>query len=254
MATAEEKLLNLARKGGNDASLVLFDDIRELEERVDKLEQGDPKEEQIAERLAKRLTKLEKGDKGDEPSDERLASLIAPLIPEPIVGPQGIEGKASTVAGPKGDRGPAGESIVGPRGATGPAGKNGSSDTPEQVRNKLEGLKKGNKLSMYAIEGLLDEIEKMRKLYEDVPKSKGGGGFSKIHMDRHFVDDETPSGTINGSNVTFTISKAPTTGSLKVYRGGARQKVGDDYTISGRTITFDVAPVVGETLLVDFRF
>lgn len=68
-----------------------------------------------------------------------------------------------------------------------------------------------------------------------------------------FVDGETPSGLVNDSNTVFTIASTPVTGSVKVFKNGMRQKVTSDYTISGTTITFVVAPETGDTLLVDYR-
>ncbi len=69
------------------------------------------------------------------------------------------------------------------------------------------------------------------------------------------MDDETPVGTVNGVNTIFTCRRLPHPGSLKVYRGGARQRVTEDYTISehGKKITFLTAPQVGEIILLDYR-
>lgn len=68
------------------------------------------------------------------------------------------------------------------------------------------------------------------------------------------VWSETPSGTIDGSNVTFTLAHTPTAGSVALYLNGARQKVTDDYTISGTTITFISAPLTGSNLLADYVY
>ena len=70
--------------------------------------------------------------------------------------------------------------------------------------------------------------------------ASGGGGGSPTR--------ETPSGTINGSNVTFTLTATPTL--LLFYRNGMLQLPGsgNDYTISGSTITMAVAPLTGTVL------
>ncbi len=70
----------------------------------------------------------------------------------------------------------------------------------------------------------------------------------------NFVFDETPSGTINGSNADFTIANTPTSGTVRVYLNGLRVLAGsgDGYTISGTTITMTTAPVSGDTLRVDY--
>lgn len=64
---------------------------------------------------------------------------------------------------------------------------------------------------------------------------------------------ETPSGTVNSSNTTFTLTTAPATGTLKLYQNGVRLKITDDYTLSGSTITFVTAPTTGDTLLADYN-
>jgi hypothetical protein len=70
----------------------------------------------------------------------------------------------------------------------------------------------------------------------------------------NFVTEETPSGTINGSNTTFTLANTPTSGTVKLYLNGVRQKsgAGNDYTISTNTITMTTAPVSGDVLIVDY--
>lgn len=69
----------------------------------------------------------------------------------------------------------------------------------------------------------------------------GGGGGSAL-----FVDEvqEVPSGTINGSNVTFTLSATPVAGTVKLFKNGLLllAGAGNDYTISGATITMATAP------------
>jgi hypothetical protein len=71
----------------------------------------------------------------------------------------------------------------------------------------------------------------------------------------NFVDNEVPSGTINGSNTAFTLANTPIAGSVKLYLNGVRQEAGagNDYTISGATITMLDAPLAGDKLLADYR-
>ncbi len=71
-----------------------------------------------------------------------------------------------------------------------------------------------------------------------------------------FVDSETPLGTVDGANATFTLGAAPNpAGSLKLFRNGLLQKQGLDYTLTGNTITFLGAaiPQPGDVLLADYR-
>jgi len=81
-----------------------------------------------------------------------------------------------------------------------------------------------------------------------VQDTAGAFGASNI------VNEETPSGSINGSNVTFTIAYTPTSGSLKLFLNGIRLKSGsgNDYTISTATITMTSAPITNDVLIADY--
>ena len=66
---------------------------------------------------------------------------------------------------------------------------------------------------------------------------------------------EVPSGTINGVNTSFTLAVAPNpAGTEQLFLNGILQNVGagNDYTISGNTITFITAPPTGSTLLCTY--
>jgi len=69
------------------------------------------------------------------------------------------------------------------------------------------------------------------------------------------IRNETPTGTINGTNVTFTLANTPYTNNLRLYKNGVRLKpgAGNDYTISGNTITMATAPATGTALLADYE-
>lgn len=74
----------------------------------------------------------------------------------------------------------------------------------------------------------------------------------------NFVSNEVPSGTINGSNDTFTLATTPDSGSLELYKNGIRQSpgAGNDYTLSTDTITFlsGNIPETGDALLADYIY
>ncbi len=80
------------------------------------------------------------------------------------------------------------------------------------------------------------------------------GGSGSIN----FADREVPSGSINGSNVTFTLANTPTTGSEMVFLNGVLQTFTTDYSISGATITFTTAPIAGSdytaVLVCSYRY
>lgn len=56
----------------------------------------------------------------------------------------------------------------------------------------------------------------------------------------NYVVRETPSGTVNGTNPTFTLANTPVAGTEQIYVNGILMDSGsgNDYTISGATITF----------------
>lgn len=73
-----------------------------------------------------------------------------------------------------------------------------------------------------------------------------------------FATRETPSGTQNGTNPTFTLANTPTAGSEMLFLNGVLMNVGagNDYTISGATITMltGVIPVSTDILLCSYRY
>lgn len=65
---------------------------------------------------------------------------------------------------------------------------------------------------------------------------------------------ETPTGTVNGSNVSFTLSATPASNSLALYVNGQFQASGGvDYTLSGAGITFVSAPLTGSILTAIYQ-
>jgi hypothetical protein len=71
-----------------------------------------------------------------------------------------------------------------------------------------------------------------------------------------FIVREIPTGTVNGSNATFTLASTPVVGSESVYVNGILQNVGtgNDYTISGATVTFltGAIPQTGDIVRVSY--
>jgi hypothetical protein len=67
------------------------------------------------------------------------------------------------------------------------------------------------------------------------------------------IIQETPSGSINGSNVTFTLANAPfVTDTATIYLDGIAQIKTTDYSISSSTITMVTAPATGQSLSVSY--
>lgn len=78
----------------------------------------------------------------------------------------------------------------------------------------------------------------------------------------NFADNETPSGSINGDpdtgsgNTTFTLANAPSPAAslILVLNGQVLTAGGEDYTLSGSTITMTVAPLTGGVLRAWYRY
>lgn len=70
----------------------------------------------------------------------------------------------------------------------------------------------------------------------------------------NFITRETPTGAVNGSNTTFALANTPVAGTEQVYLNGILQEpgAGNDYTISGATITYLAAPLTGDRVRVSY--
>lgn len=77
-----------------------------------------------------------------------------------------------------------------------------------------------------------------------------------LYANTNIITREVPSGTIDGSNLVFTLANSAASGSEEVFLNGLLQNAGsgNDYTISGDTITFETgnAPQTGSVLLVTY--
>jgi hypothetical protein len=70
------------------------------------------------------------------------------------------------------------------------------------------------------------------------------------------IFNEVPSGSINDVNVMFTLAHTPVAGTLALYLNGSRLQSGsgNDYTLSGVTITLASAPLTGSNILADYEY
>jgi hypothetical protein len=70
-----------------------------------------------------------------------------------------------------------------------------------------------------------------------------------------FVDKETPSGDVDGVNVTFLLSSIPIPGSEHLYLNGLLQDegIGEDYTIIDNIITYNEPPLTNMKLRCSYR-
>jgi len=145
----------------------------------------------------------------------------------------------------------------------------------KEIDYKVANIKpiKGDKGDTIFVEPKADEItkaisptiEQFRKEWEakvqQVLASRGGvrglGGASVIvpRPLKGISTDSTPAitGAINGSNKEFVLPKAPVANGLALFLNGVRQRVGssNDFTLSGKVITFITAPLTGDVLICD---
>lgn len=100
--------------------------------------------------------------------------------------------------------------------------------------------------------------------FVSAPGIPGGGGTTPpsgtpgIGADTSgsFVDAETPTGLINGSNQVFTLAATPLPSTtLALYLNGIYLSAGIDFTITGNTLTFisGVTPQTGDILRAFYR-
>ena len=72
-----------------------------------------------------------------------------------------------------------------------------------------------------------------------VDGSSGSCGASEPVLPVAFVDNETPAGIVNGTNLMFTLSQAPAPpASLSLYRNGIMLRQGLDFNLSGNSLEF----------------
>jgi len=72
----------------------------------------------------------------------------------------------------------------------------------------------------------------------------------------HHIVRETPSGLMNGSNAVFTLANTPALGKEQVFQNGQLLEpgAGNDYTISGATITMLTVPLATERIRVNYVY
>lgn len=70
-----------------------------------------------------------------------------------------------------------------------------------------------------------------------------------------WANDETPTGLINGANMTYTLAHTPSNQyPVWLYYNGQKMIYGVDFTVSGTTITMSFAPESGSTLVATYKY
>lgn len=239
-----------------------------------------PSDARLIQLIRPLIPEVKDGEDGKTPSKRELKKMMKELIPEPKNGKDAdVEGIVEEVL----SKVPKVEQI--------------QPDMAEDIRNKIELLEGDERLTIASINGLDDLIDSKvtatrnailggrqgqvgyNMFVDGTKKGKAvntnfvaGTGVTLTHAEANgrnditidvaasssFADSETPSGTVNGVNDTFTLANTPTAGTVRLYVNGMRQNVGagNDYTISGGTITFESAsiPETGDVILADYRY
>lgn len=210
------------------------------------------------------MMKGEKGDKGDKgdtglQGPQGLQGEQGPQGEKGEKGDKGDKGEDSNVIGPQGPKGDKGED-----GRNGKNGKDGSPDTPEQVMEKLQTLKEAW-LEVKAIKGLDEVLNQINNNFSNQIKGFAPRALASLYdvdvrtitdqqtlvwdgVKRKFVPGtptsgsgftkEVPTGTVDGSNATFTVAHTPN----YVVSDGVTLFDGAGYTIAGLTLTLTVPP------------
>lgn len=130
------------------------------------------------------------------------------------------------------------QGIPGRDGMHGKDGRDGSPDDPQEIKNKLQSLKGDDRLDASAIKNLPTQI----------------GGMKRSGSGVNFIFNETPSGTVNGTNTSFTLANTPKAGTLLFFVNGQLLTAGgEDYSLSTRTITVNTAPPSGSVLRATYQ-
>lgn len=135
-------------------------------------------------------------------------------------------------------------------------------ETPEEIKNKLETLKGEDRLDASAIKNLpkggvfgrkgipeapIDGNEYARKDGDWVEVTGGGGGVTNAYA-------EVPTGDVDGVNDTYTLVNTPADkDGVVVLLNGVTQYNGIDYTVTGDTITFITPPANGSTIFAYYN-
>ena len=86
------------------------------------------------------------------------------------------------------------------------------------------------------------------RVQSNIKSEFGGGGSTSSNS---LTINEVPTGDIDGSNTSFTISSTPVADTLSVYINGIKQSP-THYSLTGTTLTLSTAPLTGTELLVDY--
>lgn len=269
MANADKQRMSLYRLMKNDPTLVpsMLDAIRsqaltalravldtaeprvlaEMEKRVEAVftrlkKAAEQMHEEAAEKFLSKLDKkieaevakvrLIKGEKGDTPSVEMLIALIKPMIPKVQDGKTPTRDELVEIMSP----------IMAQLIAQ-------AIPSPSTVAEQQQEFDK--KLDAAIEKGIANKLSEIKRF-------GGGGGTGPNPTPVNGITTgggigKELTGSVNGSNTQFTLPRTPKVGTERVYLNGIRMRSGasNDYTITGKVITFNTAPLSGDIIVVD---
>ncbi len=191
----------------------------------------------------------EQGPQGEKGEDSVVEGPIGPVGP---AGPQGNEGEQGP-AGPVGPQGEQGEQ--GPAGKDGKDGKDAAPVDLKKVSKEIESRVsdavgkyvdvKYNETASVLQKHVASKTYSMRELSDTQSATVGqtmvkqaDGSWAPGTSSGSGVTVETPSGSVNSSNVTFTVTATP----KWIVSDGITYFSGAGYSLATLTVTMDVAP------------
>ena len=96
------------------------------------------------------------------------------------------------------------------------------------------------------------KIDLTQQVQGVLPEANGGAG---PNIGLRFSDAETPAGSINGSNQSFTLAFSPfPTASMLLFLNKVLQVQGTDYTLSANVLSMSAAPSGSPSFLGWYRY
>lgn len=230
-------------------------------EKGDPGDPGDPADlETIIEYIQSQVRNGEDGKPGTNADEEVIATKVLGRLPD-IIDRQGIiEEIYASIRKPE----------------DGAPGAPGASTKPEDVLPLFIEYLKQNPLKVKDIQGL-EELH--RSMWNQIGTASGGGrphlhgGGDTLKAGMGYTLQRNPDGTTTlilsgssgnsvygeeptGSGFSFVLANTPSTGTLRLFRGGARlvPGAGQDYTLSGKNITLALTLQPGEILVADYNY
>lgn len=242
----------LAQGDKNNPEPVLEASLAQSIKNTDRIVESLEPTQQAVSKMAQFLAEMkgERGDDGHTPTAEELVALITPLIPEPVPGKDGLT--------------PTAEELVAlitpliPAPVPGPAGKDGKDGRPDttlaaavsKLKKQIDSLASSLTTSMvtYRVNGelvangaVLDLVSGDNVTFETettkdgarivVSSTSSGGPGGGVTV-------ETPTGTVDAVNQSFTVSATP----KWIVSDGIIYFEGAGYSRASLNITMDVPP------------